>query len=202
MVKNLKKEISLALAELGAIKFGRFKLTSGKESSYYIDLRLVPSHPKTFRRIVRVYVEEAKKIGLKRFDAVAGIPTSGMVYASVLAYTLKKPFLYVRKEPKSWGEKRRIEGVLNRDARVLVVDDLITTGKSLVEAVDCVREEGGMVTDALVLIDREEGGEKSLRDKGVRLHSFLRIREVLGFLVKAGKINISQYEEAIRQVKT
>lgn len=198
--EKLKREVSLVLAELGVIKFGRFKLTSGKESTYYIDLRIVPSYPKIFKKVVEIYVEEAKKVGLDRFDVIAGIPTSGLVYASTLAYNLQKPFVYVRKEAKKWGEKRRVEGFLEKNKNVLVVDDLITTGKSLVEAVNSIQENGCVVTDVLVFIDREEGGKEKLKSKNVRLHSFIRIREILKFLVEAKKIDYNQYNMVLKQI--
>ncbi len=198
--RSLKKEISLVLAELGAIKFGRFKLTSGKESTYYIDLRVIPSYPNVFRKIVGIYVEESKKIGLDKFNVIAGIPTSGLIYASTLAYNLQKPFIYIRKEAKNWGEKKKIEGFLEKNKNVLIVDDLVTTGKSLVEAVNSIQEEGGIVTDVLVFIDREEGGREKLESKKVRLHSFIRIREILKFLVEAKKINHDQYNMVLKQI--
>ncbi|RLI05306.1 orotate phosphoribosyltransferase [Candidatus Bathyarchaeota archaeon] len=199
--EKTKREISTALVDFGTIKFGEFKLTSGKESTYYIDLRTIPSHPDLFQKIVKIYTKKAEEIGLNNFDVVAGIPTSGMIYASILAYNLQKPFIYVRKETKDWGEKRKIEGKMEKGDKVLLVDDLITTGKSIVEAVQTIRKEGGEVNHALVLIDREEGGRERLKKEKVELHCFLRIREALNFLIEEGKLNEAEYNKIIQQIK-
>jgi orotate phosphoribosyltransferase len=193
-------EICDILIKVGAIKFGTFTLSSGKLSPYYIDLRIIPSFPGAFRRTVEVLKDAAAKVDLKKFQSIAGIPTAGVPYASVLAYTLGKPFLYVRKETKLHGRERRIEGVISPGSNVLIVDDLITTGKSALEAVQAIRSEGGVVTDALVLIDREEGGERSLREVGVKLHSFIKISKIARILFNMGAIDREQYNGIMKQI--
>ncbi|WP_309492453.1 orotate phosphoribosyltransferase [Candidatus Hecatella orcuttiae] len=200
-LRSLKREISLLLAEVEAVKFGSFKLTSGRESFYYIDLRIVPSHPQAFRKIARLYGEEAKKIGLKNFNSVAGIPTAGMTFASVLAFNLRKPLIYVRKEAKAWGRGKRVEGSVKPGDSVLLVDDLITTGKSVLEAAEAVWEVGGKTPYALVLIDREEGGARNLASKGIKLHSFLKVSELFNHLYKAGYLEAEYRRKLFQQLK-
>ncbi len=197
MNEKLKLEILKALIDLETIKFGKFKLTSGKESSFYIDLRIIPSYPQAFRKIMDFYVEKANQI--KNFDVIAGIPTSGMIYASILAYRIQKPFIYVRKEQKNWGERKRIEGKLEKNKRVLLVDDLITTGKTILDAILAIRWEGGIVNDIVVLVDREEGGKEKLEKEGLKLHSLLRVGEILEFMVNSGKINQNQYRKILEE---
>ncbi len=108
-----KDEMANILLKLDAIKFGVFKLSSGKASPYYIDLRVIPSFPDAFREICDFYAAYmTKSVGLKNFDRIAGVPVTGIIFASQIAYNLKKPFLFVRKGVRLHGRERRVEGVL------------------------------------------------------------------------------------------
>jgi orotate phosphoribosyltransferase len=200
MNEKLKKEFCKTLIKIGAIKFGVFTLTSGKLSPYYIDLRLIPSFPDAFQFVMQIYEEIAlKEIKLDKFDRIAGIPTAGMPFASVLSYKLKKPFVYVRKDVKTHGRERRIEGILSPGSRVLIVDDLITTGKSILDAVNSIIAEGGNVEDVLVLIDRQEGGRSNLKKAKIELHNFIKVSEVAEILLEANAIDEEKYKEVISQ---
>jgi orotate phosphoribosyltransferase len=202
-IKKQKEDVCRILVKTGALRFGTFTLTSGKMSSYYIDLRILPSFPEAFDVVTSIYESIARgQIGVDKFDRIAGLPTAGIPYGAILAFRTKKPFLYVRKEAKTHGRERRVEGLLSPGDVVLVVDDLVTTGKSTLEAVDAVRCEGGVVNDTVVLIDREEGGLDALKDAGVRLHAFLRITEVAETLFKIGLIESKQFEDIMKQKAT
>jgi len=198
----MKVELCRILHKIGAIKFGLFKLTSGKISPYYIDLRVVPSFPEVFQKICDFYVKLIQNDGGKKnFDRIAGIPTAGIPFASVVAYQLKKPFLYVRKGVRLHGRERRIEGVLMPGDRVLLIDDLVTTGKSLGQAAEAVRTEGGLVNDAVILLDREEGGKEKLGKRKIRLHYLLKISEAAKKLHEAGAITDDQLATILKQVE-
>jgi orotate phosphoribosyltransferase len=200
--ENFKVEVCKILNKIGALQFGTFKLTSGKISPYYIDLRIVPSFPSAFQKVCSFYtsfIEE--KIGLENFNRVAGIPIAGIPFASLIAYNLKKPFLYVRKGVRLHGRQRRIEGILAPGDRVLLVDDLITTGLSLRRAAKAITAEGGLVTDVVVLLDRQEGGGEKLERSGIKLHALLKIDEVARMLYEIGAINEEQLETILKQVK-
>lgn len=200
--EEFKIEICKILTRIGALRFGTFTLTGGKLSPYYIDLRIVPSIPEAFNRVGRMYLETTKNdVGLENFARIAGIPTAGVPFASVLAFSLSKPFLYVRKEAKTHGRERRIEGILQPGEQVLLVDDVITTGGSLLAAVDAMRAEGGVVKDALVLIDREEGGREALAKIDVHLHCLAKMTEMTKYLYEMGTISKEQWKDILKQIK-
>lgn len=200
--ETVKAEICRILNKIGALQFGAFKLTSGKISPYYIDLRVVPSFPDAFQKICNFYTSFVKeRIGVENFERVAGTPMAGMPFATLIAYNMKKPFIYIRKGVRLHGRQRRVEGVLAPGDRVLLVDDLITTGLSLRRAAKAVVAEGGVVNDAVVLLDREEGGEEKLRKSGIRLHTLLNISEAAKMLYETGAINEEQLKTILKQVK-
>jgi len=194
------EELCSILLKTGSLKFGVFKLASGILSSYYIDLRLIPSDPEAFRRVVAFYSSLLEPSIIKRVRRVAGIPTAGIAYGAILAFNFAKPFIYVRKEAKEHGRGRRIEGVLLPGENVLVLDDVITTGKNIVEAVDAIRSEGGLVEDAVVLLDRQQGGEAYLKKIGVRAHSFSTMRRVADTLLAQGSIDDRQHKDITAQI--
>jgi orotate phosphoribosyltransferase len=200
--KTKKVELAKILHKIDALKFGVFKLTSGKVSPYYIDLRIVPSFPDAFRQICDFYGESiTSQVGLKNFDRIAGIPIAGIPFASQIAYNLKKPFLYVRKGVRLHGRQRRVEGILVSGDRVLLVDDLVTTGLTLKKAAQAVTAEGGIVKEAVALLDREEGGKEKLAKNGIQLHALLKISEVANTLYEIGAIDEESLKTILKQIK-
>lgn len=197
-----KERMANILFKIDAVKFGVYKLTSGKASPYYIDLRVIPSFPDAFREICDSYAEYiTNQIGLKNFDRIAGIPLAGIPFASQIAYNLKKPFLYMRKGIRLHGRERRVEGILASGDRALLIDDLLTTGLTLKKATDAVRAEGGIVTEAVVFLDREEGGRQLLEKNGIKLHSLLKISEIANTLFEMGAIDQESLKTILKQVK-
>ena len=193
--------IAVALVETGALQFGRFTLSSGKPSSYYIDLRRIPSFPNTYKKVVRAYRLLAREVGAENFDVLAGIATSGLTFSSPLAISMAKPMVYVRQEEKPHGTKKRLEGVLPSGSTALVVDDLVTTGGNIIEAVESLRAEGSRVRDAIVLIDRLEGGLENLEKVGVRLHRFSTVLELSEVLYEKSIIKEAELLEVNEQVR-
>ncbi len=198
----MKAELCRILNKIGALKFGAFKLTSGRMSPYYIDLRIVPSFPEAFRRICDLYLRIiTEDLGVTIFERIAGIPTAGIPFASLVAYQLKKPFLYIRPRARLHGRERRVEGIMMPGDRILLIDDLITTGRSLRKAAEAIRSEGGVVTDAVVLLDREEGGKERLAKDNITLHYLLKASEAAEKLYEIGAITENQMKTVLRQVK-
>ncbi len=205
MFKNreiVEDEFCRILRNINALEFGAFKLSSGRVTPYYIDLRLIPSFPDAFHRIIEIYANFMREeLDTQNFEKIAGIPVAGIPLASILAFQLNKPFLYVRQGGKLRGRERRIEGVLISGDRVLLIDDLITTGLSLKRTATAIRSEGGIVADAFVLLDREEGGEKRLAQNEVEVHSLFKISEVANRLFEMNNITEDQLKTILRQVK-
>jgi len=197
-----KAEMAKILMKIDALKFGVFKLTSGKPSPYYIDLRVVPSFPDAFTQICEFYAETiTNEIGLKNFNRIAGVPIAGIPFASQIAYNLKKPFLYVRKGIRRHGRQRRVEGILVSGDRVLLVDDLVTTGLTLRKAAEAIRAEGGIVEQAVAFLDREEGGREKLAKNGIQLHTLLKINEVAKTLYESGALDEESLKTITKQIK-
>jgi orotate phosphoribosyltransferase len=197
-----KEKMANILFKIDALKFGVYKLTSGKASPYYVDLRVIPSFPDAFREICESYAQYiTSEIGLKNFDRIAAIPLAGIPFASQIAYNLKKPFLYVRKDIQLHGRERRVEGLLVSGDKVLLIDDLLTTGLTLKTAAEAVRAEGGVVTEAVVFLDREEGGEQLLEANGIKLHALLKISEVAKALFEMGAIDQENLKTILKQTK-
>ncbi|MCS4537313.1 MAG: orotate phosphoribosyltransferase [Thaumarchaeota archaeon] len=191
--KDIVRNLGKVLVKSGALKFGAFTLASGKLSSYYIDLRIVPSLPSVFSQIVRAYTSLIKRnVRENRFDIVAGIPTAGLTYATAVAYELSKPLIYIRKEKKEYGAGKEVEGLLPPGAKVVIIDDVITTGGSLIAAINSVRRSGGTAEKAVVLIDRLEEGRKNLADVEVDLVSLTSIAEITDFLYDMNIIEDAQ----------
>ena len=200
--EQMKKQLCQILHKIGALKFSTFKLTSGKISPYYIDFRVVPSFPDAFHKICDLYTELIKdSVESKDFKRIAGIPTAGVVFASVIAYNLSKPFLYTRQSQKTHGRERRVEGILISGDTVLLLDDLITSGKSLLKAASSIRAEGGVINDVVVLIDREEGGKEMLSKEKINLHYLLKASEAANILHEIGAINNMELNTVLKQRK-
>jgi orotate phosphoribosyltransferase len=190
-----------ALFRIGALRFGKFTLASGKTSSYYVDLRMVPSDPVTYGLVVSAYQALAEEVGESSFDAVAGVATAGVTISSPLAYLLKKPMVYVRSEEKGHGLGKRVEGAVKPGWRALVIDDLVTTGGSIISAVEALRGAGCIVRDSAVLVDRLEGAKANLAAAGVKLHSFVNIKELVETLFELKKVTKGDLQAVLKQME-
>jgi orotate phosphoribosyltransferase len=191
--------LARSLLDMGALRFGGFKLPNGRRSQYDIDLRLIPSFPDVYITVLAAYVELVEGIHGVDFDAICGVATAGLTVSSPLAIMLKKPMMYVRKEGEGRGEGRLVEGIAKKGANALIIDDLVSSGASLVKAALALRKAGYRVTDVAVLVDRMEGGRENLAANGVRLHSYTDVREVLRSLKGSKGVRESDVVAALRQ---
>jgi len=189
------------LLKSNSLRFGVFTLASGKQSAYYIDLRLLPSFPGYFRLGIHALKDiVAEKVD--RFDKFASVPTSGLVFGSALAYEMNKPFIYIRKDPKTYGTNKMIEGFLEPGSKVVIVDDVATTGTSISSAVEIIRANGGIIEDAVALVDRHEGAEEKLNKLGIKLKAVTGINDIVNALYNAGLIDENKLESVLKQMIT
>jgi orotate phosphoribosyltransferase len=195
------KEFATFLYQNDAIKFGNFKLSSGKDSPYYIDLRIVPSFPHQFRKMIKALQSLiSEKIGFDNFDCIASVPTSGLVIASALALETVKPLIYIRQKPKNYGTENVFEGKIEEGSRVLLVDDVGTTGLSLLNAVKALRSLKMVVTDAFTVINRFEGARELLASENVRLYEITDIIALSSILHEANLLDIEVFERIKKQI--
>ena len=195
------KEFATFLHQNGIIKFGDFTLASGKKSSYYVDLRLVPSYPIEFRKMVKYLENEIEQdIGLDNFDSIVSVPTGGLVIASALAIETVKPLIYVRSKPKDYGTSKSVEGKIHDDMKVVMIDDVATTGGSVVNAIKSLKEVNITVKDAYVIVNRMEGADEALLELGVKMHSILNILQITEALFEQNLIDASVLEKVKKQI--
>lgn len=195
-----KKGIAITLYEIDGIKFGEFTLSSGKTSPYYVDLRVIPSHPNLFKKVKDLCTETIEdEIDIDNLK-IAGVPTAGGPFAALISQDLRLPLLYIRKEQKSHGRKKTIEGKFSQD-EVLLVDDVTTTGGSIVEAAEKIREKGGTVNHAVVILDRKEGAKKALQEEGIKLHSCYTITELIDQLKNSTKMDEEEYKTIMNHLE-
>ncbi len=200
---DLVKEFPMFLHETGAIKFGSFKLSSGKDSAYYVDLRIIPSFPHQFRKMIKLLQNLiSEKIGLYGFDYIASVPTSGLVIASALAIETVKPLVYIRQKPKDYGTGSLIEGKISQNSRVILVDDVGTTGHSLMSAIKALKDAKIQVVAAFVVVNRLEGAKEQLASENVRLFELTDILEISNILNEQKIIDESMFNRIKKQMNS
>jgi orotate phosphoribosyltransferase len=192
------KEFAIFLYKNNIIKFGNFTLASGKNSPYYIDLRLVPSYPHQFRKMIKNLQNLIdKKTGLKNFDALVSVPTGGLVIASALAIETVKPLIYVRNKSKEYGTSKLIEGKLSSNMKLVMIDDVATTGNSILNGIKQLQEAGSIISESYVIVNRLENANKAMDTVGVKLYQLTDILEITKILFEEHLID----EEILEKIK-
>lgn len=204
MMTEMEKKLALDLFDIGAIKFGAFKLKLHEKkpdaplSPIYIDLRILRSFPKTMESTIEVYKELIN--GLK-FDVYADVPTAATPIVAILSYQTKVPMISPRKEEKAHGIKRPIDGAFKEGQIVLLIDDLITKAESKIDVISILEENNLKVQDIVVLVDREQGGIQELEKMGYTPHVAFKLKELLKFYLQTAKITRDHYEQTITYLK-
>ncbi|NPA67124.1 MAG: orotidine-5'-phosphate decarboxylase [Chlorobi bacterium] len=187
-----KELFILKLHEIGAVKFGEFTLKSGLKSPFYFDLRDMISYPELLTGIAGLLAEDIKN---SDFDYVSGVPYTALPVATLISDITNKPLIYIRKEEKAYGTKNPVIGKFEKGKKVLIIDDLITTGESLIETAEKFKNEGLKVTDFSVIIDRSNNIAKKLEKQGYNIRSLIGLNEILKILKANGKISSGQISE-------
>lgn len=196
------KEFATFLYQKGVIKFGDFTLASGKKSSYYVDLRLVPSYPHQFRAMIKHLQNNIiDNTGLDQFDSLVSVPTGGLIIASALAIETVKPLIYVRSKPKDYGTSKSVEGQIAKGMKVVMIDDVATTGGSVVNAIKSLRESDIVIEDAYVIVNRMEGAEEILKELGVKMHSLVNIIQITQALHEQKLVSDDVLEKVRKQIE-
>jgi orotate phosphoribosyltransferase/uridine monophosphate synthetase len=199
--------LAQALYDLGGLTFGDFTIgRSTVNSPVYVNPRLLISNPEVLRRVAQL-IDREVQAGMSRrrdpiepFDLVAGVPLGGLHLATAYALLTNTPMIYVRPPVGSATAVQNghgIEGRFNPGQRVLLVDDLITTGGSLFETSAILEGAGLVVHDAVVLIDREQGAHERLRHKGYNLLSIITLRAMLTYYVNTERIGEEDFERCL-----
>jgi len=210
MPQALYRRSNLWLAEtlwkLGAIQFGDFSFgRTVVHSPVYVNLRLLISNPTALWRAAQVILDEIvalqsmREPRVARFDLVAGVPFGGLHLATAYSLTAKVPMIYLH--PREDGAGNDIEGLYSPNQTALIIDDLVTGGRSILETALPLEEAGIRVRDAVVLMDRQQGGRERLRQFGINLVSILTLEVVLNYLMSSGRISEESYRRSMEYLK-
>lgn len=187
----MSKKIAEMLLQYGSVTLRPeepFIWASGIHSPVYCDNRILLSHPKARDQLVESFEDMIKKNRL-RFDAVAGIATGGIPVASILADRLKKPLLYVRSGPKGHGKGNVIEGQFKRGSRVLVIEDLVSTGKSSLAAIQALKQDQARVTDCLAIFSYGfPAARVGFQRARCKLHTLTNLKTLMETAIRLKKI--------------
>ena len=194
---NRETQIAQALLHIGAVGFcveNPITFTSGIKAPVYVDNRKFPFWPSEWRLVINAFVQKIKEENLS-FDVIAGIETAGIPHSSVLAYVLQKPSVFVRKKPKEHATKSKIEGGDVREKRVLLVEDLVSTGGSSLAGVEALRQEKARVTDCLVIVTYGfPESQKAFEEAQVNLHALTSFEYILQEAERLAKITLKERE--------
>ena len=190
----MNEKIAKTLADINVVKFGEFTLASGLVSPIYVDLRILPSYPDSMAIISEELVKVVKKL---KPEVVAGAETAGIPLATAISLKTKLPMIYVRKRPKSYGRGEQIEGVLKKDAKVILIDDMATNAYSKIKFIEGIKHSEGIVEDVLIVLDRGQGGVEALAEKGIKLHSLITLKELLEYMKSKNMIEDGKYGEVL-----
>ncbi len=183
---HISPDLADALLDAGCVKFGDFELKSGDRSPIYFDLRLLTGHPELLSRVADAFAPILEKL---TFDRLAAVPYAGLPIATAIALRLGQPLIYPRKEAKEYGTGAMVEGGFHPGEAVVIIDDLVTSAGSKLEAVDKLTAVGLKVRDVVVLIDREAGGHKALSEAGLELHSVFTFSELIDHWAASGALD-------------
>jgi uridine monophosphate synthetase len=189
MKSQLDTSLADELLEAGCIRFGEFALKSGLKSPIYIDLRRLVSYPRLLSKVASAYLPILERL---HFDRLAALPYAALPIATAISLQSGKPMIYPRKEVKTYGTRAEVEGDFIQGERVVVIDDLATTGGSKFEVIEKLTSAGLNIQDIVVLVDRQSGATQALAQAGYRLHAVLTLTQMLDHWDESGRVPTGQ----------
>ncbi|MGB9200127.1 orotate phosphoribosyltransferase [Methanobacterium sp.] len=175
-MENNKNELIKLLKDNQVVKYGKFTLSSGKESDYYVDMKRAITDPIILSKVAEII---SKKIDKLKIDRIAGPALGAIPIVTAVSIESTIPMLMIRKSKKDYGTSELIEGDLQNGDRVIVLEDVTTTGNSLIKAVKAVISNGGIVDKAYVIVDRNEGAIANLKNEGVDLEPIVSVNDFI-----------------------
>ncbi|XP_039464695.1 uridine 5'-monophosphate synthase-like, partial [Oreochromis aureus] len=198
--RRFTDSLILKLHDVNGVKFGEYKLKSGLLAPIYIDLRVLMSHPALTNQVASLIYERVQEEGLQ-LHSVCGAPYTALPLATVICSRHELPMVIRRKEAKTIGTKRLVEGSFRQGDTCLIIEDTVTSGTSILETAEVLCKEGLKVTDAVVLMDREQGGVEMLASKGIKLHPIISISQLLRVLQAAERIDAQTAQSVHRFIQ-
>ncbi len=197
-MENPLQNLAVTLYETGAVKFGNFTLHSGKKSPIYIDLRIVVTYPHLLKQIAKAY---ATVLDQMDFDILSAYPYAGLPLGVAIGLEMDRPLIYPRKEMKTYGTGKSIEGIFEVGQETVLIEDLITSGKSIAEAFAILKAAGLSGNRSVVLIDRQQGGIQQLAaENGIEVTAIMTLTHMLDHLIAAGKIDEALKDKVLTQL--
>ncbi|CAH0564406.1 unnamed protein product [Brassicogethes aeneus] len=174
---------AVELFKINAVKFGEYKTKVGIMTPVYCDLRVIVSYPKLMLTLAELLTEKLHSI--KNIDLLCGVPYTALPIGTAVSLKTGIPMVMRRKEAKDYGTKKLIEGFYKEGDGCLIIEDVVTSGSSILETVNDLVGAGLKCTDAIVLLNREQGGDKILEGNGIKMHALLTISELMQYLKNA-----------------
>lgn len=188
----------MQLFDVGAVRLGDIEAKVGRRTPIYFDLRVVVSHPKIMMAISKELQVLASEI---EYDILCGVPYAALPFTAVMSVNSNTPMIMKRKETKQYATKKILEGVYKPDQKCLVVEDVVTSGGSLLETINTLRNELLSVTHSVIVLDREQGGASVLKANGVQVKSIFSMTELVKILRDAGRITDETVEIVSDHIK-
>ncbi|CAK1543658.1 unnamed protein product [Leptosia nina] len=197
MTRSLE-ELAVELFDAGAVRLGDIEAKLGRHTPIYFDLRVIVSHPRMMNAVSQHLLNLSSGI---EHDILCGVPYAALPFAAVMSVTGGTPMIMKRKETKLYATKKILEGVYEQNQKCLVVEDVVTSGGSLLETVTTLRSEGLRVNDAVVVLDREQGGVGVLKANGVQVRSIFTMTDLVNILRSADRISDETVEIVSDHIK-